>query len=163
MKTAPRAEKVCPGCAKTKPIEDFVTIYGFANPRGKYCPDCFLRHERDHAISLLDGRDYCLYCGRKIERAYDWNPDGSSAKHYLNRDHMDPFALGGEDSECNTIYCCVLCNLKKGDRPFTEWLQMLSPECGQLAREIYVQKHGYQPEEFTPSQNRITITVNLGD
>lgn len=111
----------------------------------------------------MDGRDYCLYCGKKMDKAYDWNPGGSSTKHYLNRDHMDPVALGGEDSDHNTVYCCVSCNLRKGDRPFTEWLKMLSPEGDELAREVYVQKHGYQPEDFTPSENRIVITVHLGD
>lgn len=148
---------------KTRPIEEFVDIYGFQNPRGKYCSECFVAHQRDHAISLLDGRDFCLYCGKKVEKAYDWTPEGNSARTYLNCDHMNPLALGGEHSERNTIYCCVSCNLKKGNRPFTEWLLMLSPECRELSRNIYFEKHGYQPEEFVPFRDRLIITVDLGD
>jgi hypothetical protein len=158
-----KVEKTCLGCLQVKPIEEFVTIYGFKNPRGKYCHDCFLTHEHNHAVSLLEGRNFCLYCGKKIEKAYDWTPEGNSAKNYLNRDHMDPVALGGEDSQHNTVFCCVSCNLKKVNRPFTEWLQMLSPEYRELSRKIYAEKHAHQPEDFTPSVNRLIITVDLGD
>lgn len=148
-----KKEKTCPECKLVKPIDDFVSIYGVKNPRGKYCKSCFELHQQQHAISLMEGRDYCLYCGRKIEKAYDWTLEGKSEKTYLHLDHMDPLSLGGEDSETNTVYCCVECNLQKGNKPYSEWLMELTPDCREVARSIYIKKHGRAPEDYKPSHN----------
>jgi len=156
-------EKTCPECKLIKPINEFVTVYGVRNPRGKYCETCFELHQRQHAMSLMDGRGFCLYCGGKIEKAYDWTPDGKSEQTYLHRDHMDPLSLGGEDSENNTVYCCVACNLQKGNKPYTEWLMELKPSCREISLEIYIQKHGRTPGEFKPSDHNIILTVDLAD
>jgi len=161
--TIKKKEKSCPECQVVKPIEDFVTIYGFPNPRGKYCQSCFLKHQREHAMALMEGKDFCLYCGTKIDKAYDWTPEGGSARTYLNLDHMDPLSLGGEHSERNTVYCCVSCNLKKRDKPFTEWLQELDPICRDLSRKIYVKKHGREPEEFKALASELVISIDLRD
>ena len=156
-------EKICPGCGLITSIGEFVTIYGVKNPRGKYCQSCFKEHQRQHAISLMDGRDFCLYCSTQIYKAYDWTPDGKSERTYLQLDHMDPLSLGGEDSENNTVYCCTACNLKKGDKPFVQWLDELKPECREISRKIYVEKHKREPETFEPSSNEIVVTIDLGD
>ncbi len=161
--TSKKKEKNCLGCRTVKPIKDFVTIYGFSNPRGKYCKSCFLEKQRKHAISLMEGRDFCLYCGVKIEKAYDWTAEGKSDHTYLHLDHMDPISLGGEYSERNTVYCCVSCNIKKGDKLFIEWLEELEPKYRELSRNIYVKKHGKKPEEFEPSANKTMIRIDLSD
>ncbi|MDK1030200.1 MAG: HNH endonuclease signature motif containing protein [Anaerolineae bacterium] len=158
-----KKEKTCPDCKWIKSIDDFVTIYGVKNPRGKYCQECFDKHQREHAISLMEGRDFCLYCGNKIKKAYDWTPEGNSERTYLHLDHMDPVSLGGEDSERNAVYCCVSCNLKKGNKLYSDWLNELKPECRDISREIYIQKHGREPEGFRPSENVIVLAVDLAD
>lgn len=154
-----KKEKACPNCKLIKSIDEFVTIYGVKNPRGKYCQACFEMHQREHAISLMEGRDFCLYCGSRIEKAYDWTPEGNSERTYLHLDHMDPVSLGGEDSQTNTVYCCVSCNLKKGNKLYSDWLKELKPECREISRKIYIQKHGREPEGFKPLENMIVITV----
>ncbi|OGU38442.1 MAG: hypothetical protein A3K31_11585 [Ignavibacteria bacterium RIFOXYA12_FULL_35_25] len=154
-------EKKCGKCKIIKPISDFVSIYGFKNPRGKYCHDCFLSIQQDHAISLMEGKNFCLYCGEKISKAYDWTIDGKSTKTYLHRDHMDPLSLGGEDIDNNTVYCCTNCNIKKGNKTFSEWLKTLESNYADLAREIYIKKHKYIPEEFKPSPTEIIITLSI--
>jgi len=162
ISTSKKKEKNCSGCGFIKPIENFVTVFGFSNPRGKYCRSCFLEQQRQHAISLMGGRNFCLYCGVKIEKAYDWTAEGNSAYTYLHLDHMDPISLGGEGSERNTVYCCVSCNLKKGDKLFTKWLGELEPKYRELSRRVYIEKHGKKPEEFEPSANEIVICIKGG-
>jgi 5-methylcytosine-specific restriction endonuclease McrA len=110
----------------------------------------------------MGGRNFCLYCGVKIEKAYDWTAEGNSAHTYLHLDHMDPISLGGEGSERNTVYCCVSCNLKKGDKLFTKWPGELKPKYRELSRRVYIEKHGKKPEEFEPSANEIVICIKGG-
>jgi 5-methylcytosine-specific restriction endonuclease McrA len=157
-----KKEKNCPDCGLIKPIGDFVTIFGFFNPRGKYCRSCFLKHQQQHAVSLMEGRNFCLYCGAKIEKAYDWIAEGKSARTYLHLDHMDPISLGGEVSDSNTVYCCVSCNLKKGNKPFIKWLEELEPRYRELSRKVYIEKHGKKPEEFKSSTNGFVINIGVG-
>ncbi len=156
-----KQEKTCPECKLLRSINEFVTIYGVKNPRAKYCIACFALHQKQHAMSLMEGRDFCLYCGQKVEKVYDWTPDGKSDRVYLDCDHMDPLSLGGEDSERNTVYCCVKCNLRKGNRPYTEWLMELEPECRIISLGIYMEKHGRSPEDFKPLEPYV-ITHRFG-
>ncbi|TNC80245.1 MAG: hypothetical protein C9356_15060 [Oleiphilus sp.] len=144
--------KQCPGCQTEKSIDHFVTVYGYANPRGKYCRSCFDEHQRQHARELLDGRDFCPYCGVAIPKAYDYTETGRSLKTYVHRDHMDPLSLGGIDADSNTLYCCVGCNRSKADQPFTRWLASLEEPYKTISREIYVRKHGHPPEQFKPTK-----------
>lgn len=154
-------EKKCAKCDIVKPITSFVSIYGFKNPRGKYCDNCFSVIQQEHAITLMEGRDSCLYCGKKIAKVYDWTINGKSTKTYLHRDHMDPLSLGGEDSEDNTVYCCVNCNTKKGNKTFVAWLKNLEPKYAALAREVYIEKHKCIPEHFKPSPTELVITFSV--
>lgn len=161
--TPKNKEKNCPSCGLVKPIEDFVTIFGSSNPRGRYCINCFLEQQRQHVISLMEGRDFCLYCGVKIEKAYDWTSGGKSDRSYLQLDRMDPISLGGEDSEHNTVYCCVSCNLKKKNKLFTKWLEEIEPKYRELSRRVYIEKHGKKPEEFESFANKIVIHIDLNN
>lgn len=159
-----RNEKKCPRCRQIKPLREFVTVYGYRNPKGKYCQNCFDDKQKEHAIELLEGRDFCLYCGKKIHRTYDWTPDGNSARTYLHCDHMDPISLGGPDNSRNTVYCCVECNERKSDKPFIKWLKELTPKQRKIARHIYIKKRGRAPEQFKPKSNRkIVISIDVGD
>jgi len=74
---------------------------------------------------------------------------------------MNPISLGGDDTDENTIYCCVPCNLRKKDMVFADWLDELEPEQQIKARDIYVRMHGYEPEEFEPHDTKFTITIKL--
>ncbi len=155
-------EKECARCRIIQPVSFFVSIYGFKNPRGKYCENCFHKSQREQAILLLEGRDFCLYCGRKIDRVYEWTVNGKSVKTYINRDHMDPTSLGGKDKKSNTVYCCRECNLKKGKKTYTEWLSFLKPEYSFLARDIYIKKHKRTPEKFKPTSDEFSIAISIG-
>lgn len=112
-------------------------------------------------MSLMDGRDFCLYCGKKIEKAYDWTIEGRPSRTYLHLDHMDPLSRGGKDAKCNSVYCCVTCNIKKRDKLFSDWLNELMPKYRRLSRSVYTAKHRREPEEFTPSASEIVVTIDL--
>ena len=77
----------------------------------------------------------------------------------MHIDHMDPLFKGGEDSIRNTVYCCSRCNYRKGRLSFLSWLQKLEPKFQDLARQIYVNKHGHPPEVFVDGSCR----NNFGD
>jgi hypothetical protein len=156
-----KSEKQCPRCGHIKHISEFVTIYGYPNIRGKYCFPCFNDREREYATEILEGRDFCLYCGKKIEKLYDWSPDGNPCKTYVNLDHMDPISLGGEDTDENTVYCCPDCNLKKGGKTFTDWLKNLESPYREIAREVYTKKQGRQPEDFQPKKLEIIMKLEI--
>ena len=154
-------KKTCPKCKVLKPVSSFVTIFGFTNPRGKYCRKCYLINELSFVKRLMEGRDYCLYCGKKIKKVYEWTVEGKTVKIYINRDHMDPISLGGRDSSNNTVYCCVECNRRKSNKLFSEWLKYLTPKYRKLTKEIYIKKHRRNPENFKPRKNEIVITISL--
>ncbi|KAA5547018.1 hypothetical protein FYK55_00950 [Roseiconus nitratireducens] len=167
--------KICPRCDRAKARDEFVNIYGHANPRGKYCRSCFDERELEHVRELMDGRDFCLYCGKRILRYCEWNADGRSTRTFIHRDHMDPVSGGGHDEygvvdletgtlsedDRNLVYCCAECNLKKGEMPFLKWLERLAPEFQKLARRVYAEKHdGKQPEQFVPGED-IVIVIRI--
>lgn len=157
-----KKEKKCARCEVIKPIKAFVDIGGRWNPRGKYCKQCFLDRKqefvREFVRKQFDGRDFCLYCGKSIDKFYDYNPNGKS-KNYIVLDHMDPFCLGGDDDPKNTIFCCAECNSRKGGKPFADWLKKLKSPYRELSRKVYIEKHGKSPEEFEPKS--IVIRIDL--
>lgn len=74
---------------------------------------------------------------------------------------MDPLSLGGEDKDENTLYCCVNCNLRKGDKTFTDWLRSLESPYKEIAREVYIRKQRRRPEDFEPKESNIVVTLKV--
>ena len=115
---------------------------------------------------MMGGTNQCLYCGNTIAKVYDYSPKGVRLDGYLHRDHMDPLSFGGEDSEENTVYCCINCNLKKGSTLYTDWLGKIPESCRKRARAVYVsEKHGKRPDEFTPKkqETKLVVTIELSE
>lgn len=170
-------EKECKRCKKVQSIELFVNLAGEYTSRGKYCVDCYIKLEiyglkerlneeikraillydycggewdkhclpcwmREH---LLNERDICIYCGEKFKL-------DESGNLCINRDHMDPIMYGGEDSIRNVVYVCTKCNIRKGDMLFAEWLKKLKPGNKDRAHKIYIQRHGYRPEQYVAGE-----------
>lgn len=176
-----KKEKVCPHCNKTLPYEVFVTSWGEQSNSGRYCLACHREREEkekqvrlqemhelieklqivygqywqhyaapeDFFDSLSEERDFCPYCGTKFSAAQACN-FGETTVHL---DHMDPLDKGGEHSIRNTVYCCGQCNIRKGKRSFHKWLEKLEPYYKELSREIYIEKHGHEPEDFVEGCN----------
>jgi hypothetical protein len=106
--------------------------------------------------TLFAERQHCPYCGALLESPAD---GGDSAFGDMHLDHMDPLSLGGEDSIRNAVYVCARCNMAKGRRSFVDWLTQLSSEQSALARQIYIDKHGDLPENFTRSTKSQRLTL----
>ena len=66
----------------------------------------FVRQTKRLAIYLRDGLA-CAYCGQGIE----------TAGVTLSLDHLQPYSLGGSNSETNLVTCCTRCNSARGNRP----------------------------------------------
>lgn|GEM_PF-4468431 len=95
------------------------------------------------ATLLRSERDHCPYCGGLFSD--DLTPRCESAAVI---DHMDPLSRGGEDSLRNAVYCCYLCNGRKKNKLFTNWLEELPEPYCTKSREIYIFKHEHSPEAF---------------
>lgn len=105
--------------------------------------------------TLFAERRECPYCGQPLA-----DPALSEAAFGdPHLDHMDPLALGGEDSIRNTVYVCAACNMAKGRRSFSVWLGQLTPQYSELARQIYTAKHGHAPELFIPKTRSQRLTL----
>lgn len=173
--------KNCPRCSRYLPTDQFVDSSGEQNARGRYCMDCHkervveskntamdneqknirkLRivygdYWRHYALpeyfdtSLRNERAFCPYCGTDFANVVPEKFTGRS----VHLDHMDPLELGGEHSVRNVVYCCGPCNISKGKRPFSKWLNMLDDVCRDLSRNIYKEKHGHDPEDFVEGCN----------
>jgi 5-methylcytosine-specific restriction endonuclease McrA len=103
-------------------------------------------------FTLYSERDFCPYCGTCLPPLF---VNKTSRPPYLDRphlDHMDPLARGGEDSIRNAVYCCGPCNHAKRNRLFLAWLESLAPQFRELSRQIYIDKHEHDPEEFVPGE-----------
>jgi len=176
-----KREKICPSCKKMLPYGVFVTTWGEQCNSGRYCLPChFEREEKQKQARLLEReelieklqivygafwrhyaapedfidclqeeRDYCPYCGIKFKDVETCKFNGAS----IHLEHMDSLHRGGEHSIRNTVYCCGPCNIKKGRLSFQKWLEKLETEYQKLAREIYTEKHGHQPEDFVEGCN----------
>lgn len=101
-------------------------------------------------LTLFMERDFCPYCGKSFKED-QIRKDYFEIREKHQVDHMNPLNLGGEDSLKNVVCVCKICNLKKGKMPFKLWLDKLSPKYMSIAQKIYIQKHGYAPDQFIPS------------
>jgi len=122
----------------------------------------------------MDGRESCLYCGIVVSKARDYDESGEVTKTYLHMDHMDPVSRGGYDPSTydldledftentlrNVVYCCSDCNLRKNDLLFVEWPKLIPTENRQLARDIYRERNGIEPEDFVPRDD-IEIRISI--
>lgn len=153
-----RPNKLCKHCKQLKPVQEFVNASGAHNPRGTKCETCYKAGIKEAIIELLEGKDRCIYCDQEVPV-----PSlGKKFSHYLEKDHMDPKARGGWDHPDNLIWCCRNCNQKKKDTLFVDWLNMIPPACRADARQAYINKHCYRPEEFVPFDLRSTwITISI--
>ena len=164
--------KTCKGCNTEMPKDRFVSRFGYNNPRGRLCRNCWNLKQLDEVKELMDGRHACLYCGVSVSRVRDYDESGNVTKTHLHLDHMDPISLGGydpftydleiddftEDTTRNTVYCCADCNLKKSDIPFVDWLERIPETLRDFARKTYRERNGIEPEEFVP-QDDLEITI----
>ena len=155
------SEKKCRRCKNVMPISVFVDSSGYKNPRGRYCPQCHIDEEYEILERVMEGRDFCLYCGSKIIKVSDSLEGPLTSWATIHLDHMDPISLGGKDNETNTVNCCSICNRKKGNKLFVEWLKCLDNECRTLSRNVYIQKHGKNPEDFKPRSNKLIISFSI--
>jgi hypothetical protein len=73
---------------------------------------------------------------------------------------MDPLSMGGEESFRNAVYACAHCNSAKGNRLFVNWLATLPEPHRALARRIYEEKHGHDPEAFTQGSRQPRLTLD---
>ncbi|MBF0377043.1 MAG: HNH endonuclease [Desulfamplus sp.] len=93
----------------------------------------------------------CPYCGKSFK--IDQNSkDYFKIRDEYHIDHMNPLNLGGEDSLLNAVCVCKNCNLKKSDQHFDVWLKTLSNQQRVIAEKIYIEKLGYPPIQFVPSE-----------
>ncbi len=78
----------------------------------------------------------------------------------ISRGGYDPFTYDLEindftkDTSRNIAFCCSGCNLKKSDMLFVQWLTLIPAENRILARKVYRDKNGFEPEAFTPQDNQ---------
>ena len=152
-----RPNKLCKHCNQLQSVEEFVNASGFRNPRGSKCYTCYISGIKKSISELLEGRNTCIYCDLEIPPP----PAGKPFWHYLERDHMDPKARGGWDHPDNLIWCCSKCNQRKRDAIFIDWLNSIPSACKESARQAYIKKHCYQPEDFIPFALRGTwITIS---
>jgi hypothetical protein len=106
--------------------------------------------------TLFAERDHCPYCEGPLG-AEPGAPAEDLDRAHL--DHMDPLSRGGEESVRNAIYVCATCNMAKGNRLFVAWLAHLPEARRAIVRQIYVDKHGHEPEQFVagPRQPRLLL------
>ncbi|MBL8517575.1 MAG: HNH endonuclease [Betaproteobacteria bacterium] len=114
----------------------------------------------EFAHTLYAERSSCPYCGGALGPFY--LPAEGSQPSFIGRaqiDHMDPLSLGGEESIRNAVYVCDACNMAKGRRMFTAWLDRLNDPHKSFARQLYVAKHGHEPEAFQRARKQSRLTL----
>lgn len=114
----------------------------------------------EFAHTLYAERSACPYCGGALGPFY--LPAEATEPSFVGRaqmDHMDPLSLGGEESIRNAVYVCDACNMAKGRRLFTEWLDQLDEPHKSTARQVYVAKHGHEPEAFQRASKQTRLTL----
>ncbi len=102
-------------------------------------------------LTLFMENEICPYCGKSFKED-QIKKDYFHIREKYQIDHMNPLNLGGEDTLLNVVCVCKTCNLRKGNKPFSLWLKELPHEFRSIAQQIYIEKHGYSPTQFTPSE-----------
>ncbi len=109
--------------------------------------------------TLYTERSTCPYCGGPLGSLALLAPEMNEESRSAHLDHMDPLSRGGEDSIRNAVYVCGDCNLAKGRRLFVDWLEMLDPRRRELARQVYIDRHGHAPEIFHAGAKQPRLTL----
>lgn len=97
---------------ETKKLKERTQEYKRTHPqyaRSEY-PEPVKRKKR-YTKRKLTGREVCHYCGKKLTRAN------------ATFDHVVPLSLGGDDSYRNIVWCCKKCNMSKGNKLLSEWME----------------------------------------
>jgi 5-methylcytosine-specific restriction endonuclease McrA len=84
---------------------------------------------------LFSAAKRCAYCLHNFK---------SSRK---TLDHIEPLCLGGSHSLRNVVICCLACNVRKGKKPFREWLERLETKRKERALALYVKRFGVPPDQ----------------
>jgi hypothetical protein len=87
----------------------------------------------------------CLYCGVEM---VDSSQLGERVR-VKTLDHLIPIALNGLHTQYNVVVCCYSCNIKKGSKPFFEWIEELPPKYKIAAEKLYRERYGASPEQGT--------------
>ena len=104
--------------------------------------------------TLYTEREVCPYCAVPLQIVSDLGAQGLQGT-LVHIDHMDPLSRGGEESFRNAICVCAACNISKGRLLFADWLTRLTASNQEIARKIYKQKLGREPEDFQPGPKQI--------
>ena len=78
-------------------------------------------------LRLKTERLLCPYCGVGLN-------------NNIHLDHMQPVSLGGKHSIKNLMSCCDVCNIKKSNKPFDEWVSVLREPYRVIAKDEYNRK-----------------------
>ena len=127
-------------------VEKYKIIFG-DDWESKAWPNCL-------RLFLFMERDSCPYRGLSF-KGYQEGKDYFECSEKFHIDHMDPLELGGEDSIRNAVSVCKDCNLQKGRTAFLSWLERLNPFLKEISRKIYIEKHGFSPEEFIQGEPNV--------
>ncbi|HIF5541955.1 TPA: HNH endonuclease [Vibrio parahaemolyticus] len=85
-----------------------------------------------HRNMLICENLSCLYCGEVFLQS------GNLTEIHI--DHMDPLSLNGASDLSNTVAVCKDCNLKKSNKPFSEWVATLTEPHKTKALKRYHQR-----------------------
>lgn len=108
--------------------------------------------------TLYTEREACPYCAEPLQIVANLGAQGVEDTQ-VHIDHMDPLSRGGEESFRNALCVCATCNISKGRRLFADWLATLADANQTIARAIYKQKLGREPEEFQPGPKQPRQTL----
>jgi RHS repeat-associated protein len=74
--------------------------------------------ETNERITGPDGKMRCEYCGNEVTK----EPGRPNSLQY---DHGDPWSTGGGRGTDNIFGACRICNLRKSNTPFADWLKKI--------------------------------------
>lgn len=99
--------------------------------------------------AILASRQRCPYCVRSLD------------VHGRSLDHVIPLCEGGWHSTGNLTVCCASCQVRKGRRRFSAWLEFLTPAGRRSATSLYERLYGAEPSQAPLSLRPDAISRNL--